>query len=92
MILTGADLQQALNATQQTIRLLPFDGGQRDLLADEIPLLIADGRYQFVGRKSRVRYARQMVPGEIKIKNYLPWVECIRTCQSATLWPWVQDA
>ncbi len=76
-ILTGDSLQKALNATQGQIPLFVGKLRVRDLGADEVPLLIGDSRYEFVGRKARVRYVRQLDPNAV-IKT--PWRATWRAC------------
>lgn len=77
MILTGTKLQHALNSTAAPIRL--FQGARyvRDLTSDEIPLLIADHRYQFEGRVGKVRLVRQLDPSAIIV---MPWKAKFEHC------------
>lgn len=77
MTLTGTTLQKALNATEGQIALRRGKEYLRDVTADEIPLMIADGRYQFVGRASKVRYVRQLDPSAIIV---LPWKAHFEPC------------
>ncbi len=91
MILTGEKLQNALNGTISSIRLLDLDNSVLSLVsAFEVPDLIADSRYQFVGNLKRVRFIRRLDPSAI-MRKPLPFVECLRTCASAVLWPYVES-
>lgn len=93
-ILIGATLQRALNATSAPVRLFQGKDYVRDLTADEVPLLIADGRFEFIGNESgsRVRYARQLDPSAI---IQIPWKphfeQCWLNTQAACQWPWVES-
>lgn len=93
-ILIGATLQRALNATSAPVRLFQGKAYVRDLTADEVPLLIADGRYEFIGNESgsRVRYVRQLDPSAIILIPWKPHFEkCWLNGNSAVLWPWVSE-
>ncbi len=92
VVLTGQSLISALTVTTTPIVLFLNDQRIRDLAPEEVICLMNDDRYQFVGRKSRVRLIRQLDPSAIIPIPWKPHLEFgWRTSKAAVCWPYLND-
>lgn len=89
MTLTGDVLIRAITVTSTPISLYYNNIRVRDLSDTEVLVLLRDPRYEFVGRRSRVRYVRQLDPSAVIETPWSPSFSfCWRTVDAAVLWPY----
>ncbi len=92
IVLSGQQLIGALAVTTTPISLFLHNQRVRTLAPDEVIGLMNDDRYQFIGRKSRVRLIRQLDPSALIPIPWRPHLEFgWRTSKAAVCWPYLND-
>lgn len=90
LILTGEDLQHALDATTSLVSLCTQYRFVKFLKVEEVLQYLGRPGYRFEGTRNRVRRVRQIDPKAVR-----PWSAAFEPCwrnqKAAVLWPFVDS-
>lgn len=91
-ILTGEALAIALASVRKSIALRDVTTRHKigEINGEQTLVLLASGRVEAVGRGKRLRFLRALDPSVRVPKVRGHFEVCLRTAESAVLWPWVE--